>query len=288
MDRYTQFGLRGDQDELLRRGFRDAFARAGLSHEQFLDALGWYRDHGQHLGADPSKLAESFGEFASNKGWDAGHVAAATSVYDVIAEQGPAAVLATPSPDEDAATIARAAELLRTDPDAYWRDQGLQELALEARERQQAAPLAEPGIDHDDIERRVAQQTVDRFAEMLRKEPGKYWSSPELQRQHRDAIAAATREEAPPQPVAQPAATPSPPAAAPAAPAPVKVAVPDAARRTEIETIMRTDGGKAYWGDPGVQREYGEVLARLAAPPLSPPAAVAASAEAVTSSAAED
>jgi hypothetical protein len=116
---------------------------------------------------------------------------------------------------------------------------------------------------------------------MLRKEPAKYWSSTELQRQHRDAIAAATREEAPPQPVA-------PPGAAPAAPAPVKVAVSDAARRGEIEAMMRTDGGKAYWGDPGVQREYGEVLARLAAPPLSPPAPVAASAEVVSSRAAED
>jgi hypothetical protein len=52
----------------------------------------------------------------------------------------------------------------------------------------------------------------------------------------------------------------------------VKVAVSDAARRGEIETMMRTDGGKAYWGDQGIQREYGEVLARLAgeAPPLSP------------------
>jgi hypothetical protein len=68
----------------------------------------------------------------------------------------------------------------------------------------------------------------------------------------------------------------------------VKVIVSDAARRGEIETMMRTDGGKAYWRDPGVQREHGEVLARLAAPPLSPPAPVAASAEAVSSRAAED
>jgi hypothetical protein len=86
------------------------------------------------------------------------------------------------------------------------------------------------------------------------------------------------------------AAAPSSPGAAPAAPAPVKVAVSDAARRGEIEAMMRTDGGKGYWRDPVVQREYGEVLARLAgeAPPLSPQAPVAAPAEAVTSSAAED
>ena len=48
----------------------------------------------------------------------------------------------------------------------------------------------------------------------------------------------------------------------------------DAARRTEIEALMRVDGGKSYWRDPAVQREYGEVLARLAgeAPPLAPAA----------------
>jgi|ERR1700733_6701977 hypothetical protein len=56
-------------------------------------------------------------------------------------------------------------------------------LALEARERQQVEPPAEPGIDHDAIEHRVAQQTVDRFAAMLRKE---YWTLPELRRQHRE------------------------------------------------------------------------------------------------------
>jgi hypothetical protein len=87
-----------------------------------------------------------------------------------------------------------------------------------------AAPL-EPGraAVADQIERQIAQRDVDKFGEMPRKEPGKYWSSPELRwRQHRDAIAAATREEAPPQPVTQPAAVPNPPAAAPAAPAPAK------------------------------------------------------------------
>jgi hypothetical protein len=39
-------------------------------------------------------------------------------VYDQIRDAGPDAVLATPTAEEDAATIARAAELLRTNPDA--------------------------------------------------------------------------------------------------------------------------------------------------------------------------
>jgi hypothetical protein len=185
----------------------------------------------------------------------------------------------TPTAEEDAATIARAAELLRTNPNAYWRDGDLQEAQLEALERQQAAPPPEPdgAAVADQIERQIVQRNADKFAEMLRKEPAKYWASPELQRQHHEAIAAAIRET--PQPVAQPAAAPNlsaSPAAAPAAPAPTpaKAAVSDATRRAEIEALMRVDGGKAYWRDPGVQREYGQVLARLAgeAPPLAPAA----------------
>jgi hypothetical protein len=54
MDRYLDYGLRTDDDEQIRRGFRDAFARAGLSHAQFLDALAWFRDSGQHLVRIPS------------------------------------------------------------------------------------------------------------------------------------------------------------------------------------------------------------------------------------------
>jgi hypothetical protein len=40
MHRYREFGLVSDEDETLRRAFRDGFRRAGLSHQQFLDALG--------------------------------------------------------------------------------------------------------------------------------------------------------------------------------------------------------------------------------------------------------
>jgi hypothetical protein len=280
MDRYLDFGIRSEADEQIRRCFRDAFARAGLSHEQFLDALAWYRDHGRQIGADPIKLAQNFHEYAAGRGWQPEQLAVAISTYDLIAEQGPAAALEPTSAESDADVIARADALLKSDPAAYWADETLQELALEARERQAAAPAPEPGIDHDEIERRVAQQEVDRFAGMLRQpaEAAKYWASGELQERHRRAIAASTREApAAVPPVVAPvvAAVPSPSAAKPAAPGPVKVVVSDAARRGEIETMMRTDGGKAYWNNPDVQAEYNQVLARLAgeAPPLAPAAA---------------
>jgi hypothetical protein len=51
-------------------------------------------------------------------------------------------VAAAPTAEEDAATLARAAELLRTDPNAYWRDAELQEAQYEALKRQEGAKAA--------------------------------------------------------------------------------------------------------------------------------------------------
>jgi hypothetical protein len=210
MDRYTQFGLRGDEDDLFRRAVRDGFRRAGLGNDRLTQALEWFRDS-VRPGMDEAKLTESFNQFAASKGWPAEQLTAAVAVYGAVRDQGPAAVLApAPSPEEDAATVARADELLRTNADAYWRDHDLHEAVLEARERQQAAPPAEPAIEPYAIERRIAEGDVDKFARMMREEPGKYWGSPELQRQHHDAIAASIQEApASPPPAPVPAAVPA-------------------------------------------------------------------------------
>jgi hypothetical protein len=178
MDRYSQFGLRGDEDDLFRRAVRDGFKRAGLGNDRLTQALEWFRDS-VRPGMDEAKLTESFNEFAASKGWPAEQLTAAVAVYGAVRDQGPAAVLApAPSPEEDVATIGRADELLRTNADAYWRDHDLHEAVLEARERQQAAPPPEPGIDPYAIERRIAEGDVDKFARMMREEPGKYGARP--------------------------------------------------------------------------------------------------------------
>jgi hypothetical protein len=98
---------------------------------------------------------------------------------------------------------------------------------LEARERQQAAPPPAPDVFSpaagEQIERQIAQRDVDKFARMLREEPGKYWSSPDLQRQHHDAIAASIGETptaVPPAAAARPETPPLAPQAAAAQPAP--------------------------------------------------------------------
>jgi hypothetical protein len=125
----------------------------------------------QTLARIPPGSPESFSEFAASKGWQAEHHDAAVSVYGMIRDQGPDAVMSLPpTPKEDAATIARASELLRTNPDAYWRDHDLQGAQLEALERREAAPPAEPdrAAVADQIERQIAQRDVNKFAEMLR------------------------------------------------------------------------------------------------------------------------
>jgi hypothetical protein len=209
MDRYTQFGLRGDEDDLFRRAVRDGFKRAGLGNDRLTQALEWFRDC-VRPGMDQAKLAESFNEFAASKGWPAEQLTAAVAVYGAVRDQGPAAVMSpAPTSEEDVATVARADELLRSNPEGYWRDHELQEAVLEARERQRAAPPPEPSVDPYAIERRIAEGDVDKFSRMMREEPGKYWGSPELQRQHHDAIEASIQEApANPPPAAVPAAAP--------------------------------------------------------------------------------
>jgi hypothetical protein len=144
MHRYREFGLVSDADESLRRAFRDGLRRAGLSHEQFLDALAWYRDH-TSPGLDETPLREAFAEFAAQKQWPPQLVEGALAVYETIRDDGAHAVAdPSPSPDADRATVARGDEALRRDPGSYWRDAALQDAVFEARERLEAlaAPAA--------------------------------------------------------------------------------------------------------------------------------------------------
>jgi hypothetical protein len=100
MDRYAQFGLRGDADEQIRRAVRDGFKRTGLSHAQMQQAMDWYRDQ-VRPGMDEAKLAESFNEFVAAKHWPEEQRDAAVSVYGQVRDQGPAAVMSpapTPTP----------------------------------------------------------------------------------------------------------------------------------------------------------------------------------------------
>jgi hypothetical protein len=134
MHRYREFGLVSEQDETLRRAFRDGFKRAGLSFAQFLDALAWYRDHARPT-ADEAQLASTFAQFAADKSWPAEQRDGVLDLYRAIRDNGPAAVIQAPRPDEDRAILARANELLRNDPARYWLDTELQDAAFEARER---------------------------------------------------------------------------------------------------------------------------------------------------------
>src|SRR5262249_29040908 len=149
MHRYREFGLVSEEDEILRRAFRDGFRRAGLSFAQFLDALAWYRDHvrsdRKNGPADEAQLADAFAQFAAGRGWPEAQRDGALDLYRAIRDEGPAAVTQSPPPDEDRATLARADELLRTNPARYWADAELQDAVCEAHERLER-PMAETGV----------------------------------------------------------------------------------------------------------------------------------------------
>jgi hypothetical protein len=191
MHRYREFGLVSDQDEILRRAFRDGFRHAGLSFAQFLDALAWYRDH-VRSGADETQLADAFTRFAADKGWPAEQRDGALDLYRAIRDDGPGAVMQVPRSEEDRATLARADDLLRTDPARYWGDAELQDAVFEARERLDRpaadadAPLVQDHLHHD-------RQRVTEIEALLRDPSGdgqrRYWSDAGLRTDYAQALA---------------------------------------------------------------------------------------------------
>lgn len=205
MHRYREFGLVSDEDEILRRAFRDGFRRAGLSFAQFLDALAWYRDHARPDAtdgpADEARLADAFAQFAADRGWPAEHRDGALDLYRAIRDDGPAAVTQSPLPDADRATLARADDLLRTDPDRYWSDAELQDAVFEARERLER-PAAEsdvtaaPGRHRHDAQpdrRRHDRLHVAEVEALLRDPDGdgqrRYWNDAGLRTGYAQALA---------------------------------------------------------------------------------------------------
>jgi hypothetical protein len=194
MHRYREFGLVSEQDEILRRAFRDGFKRAGLSFAQFQDALAWYRDH-VRPDAGEAQLAEAFAQFAAASSWPAEQRDGALDLYRAIRDNGPAAVTRTPLPDDDRATVARADELLRTDPARYWGDIELQDAVFEAHERlDRPAPEAGNGPPPDPDSRRGRDlQRADEIEALLRDPNGdgqrRYWSDAGLRADYAQALA---------------------------------------------------------------------------------------------------
>ena len=191
MHRYREFGLISEQDEVLRRAFRDGFKRAGLSFAQFLDALAWYRDHARPA-ADEAQLADAFAQFAADRGWPVEQRDGALDLYRAIRDNGPAAIMQAPRPDEDRAILARADELLRSDPSRYWSDVELQDAAFEARERLDGPASAEDTVRPP---QKVSQdrQRIDEIETLLRDPSGdgqrRYWTDAGLRTDYADALA---------------------------------------------------------------------------------------------------
>ncbi len=192
MHRYREFGLISEQDEVLRRAFRDGFKRAGLSFAQFLDALAWYRDHARPA-ADEVQLADAFAQFAADKGWPAEQRDGVLDLYRTIRDDGPTAVMQAPRSDEDRATVARTDELLRNDPARYWSDIEVQDAAFEARERLDGLAPAEGAA----LPRKASRdrQRIEEIEALLRDPSGdgqrRYWADAGLRTDYAHALARA-------------------------------------------------------------------------------------------------
>jgi DNA-binding transcriptional MerR regulator len=192
MHRYREFGLFSEQDEVLRRAFRDGFKRAGLSFAQFLDALAWYRDHARSA-ADEAQLADAFTRFATNNGWPAEQRDRVLDLHRTIRDNGPTGATQAPRPDEDRATVARADELLRGDPARYWGDIELQDAAFEARERLDGVALAGRAAQASPAKAGPDQERISEIEALLRDPSGgglrRYWTDAGLRTDYAHALA---------------------------------------------------------------------------------------------------
>jgi hypothetical protein len=190
MHRYREYGINSDEDETLRRAFRDGLKGAGVPFSRFLEALGWHRDQARP-GATEEQLLEAFSAHAAERGWSPDERERAIGVYRAIRENGPASTQ-TPNVEEDRTTIARADDLLRREPARYWNDIELQDAVLEARERlggvAQAVDAAtvSPSADAD-------RRLVDEAQSLLRDRSGagqrRYWNDGALRDNYAAALA---------------------------------------------------------------------------------------------------
>jgi hypothetical protein len=191
MHRYREFGLFSETDELLRRAFRDGFKRAGLSFPQFLEALAWYRDR-VRPGTEEAGLTEAFAEFVAERGWRQDQRDAVLDIYRTIREAGPAAVTtATPSPDEDRATLTRGDALMRSDPARYWADAELQDAMFEAWERLAASAPAQ-SAERQSAEADRDRRRVEEIEALLHDRSGtgqqRYWNDAALRAEYAQVL----------------------------------------------------------------------------------------------------
>jgi hypothetical protein len=197
MHRYREYGLVSDEDEALRRAFRDGFKRAGLSFPRLLEALAWYRDRARP-GAAEAQLLEAFSQYAAHRGWSPDERDGAIETYRAIRDKGPAAVTETaPGAAEDRAVIARGDDLLRRDSTRYWNDIELQDAVVEARER-----LARPAETSDSVRTPAAgdadRKKIAEIEALLRDTSGagqrRYWNDAALRDGYAEALGRLSRE----------------------------------------------------------------------------------------------
>ena len=197
MHRYREYGLVSDEDETVRRAFRDGFKRAGLSFPRLLEALEWYRDRVRSGAAEAQQL-EAFSEYAANRGWSPGERDLAIETYRSIRDKGPASVTAAaPGAAEDHAVVARAEDLLRRDASRYWNDIELQDAVFEARER--LGRLAETsGEVRAPAAADADRKKIAEIEALLRDPSGagqrRYWNDAELRESYSESLGRLARQ----------------------------------------------------------------------------------------------
>jgi hypothetical protein len=176
------------------RAARALFWQAGLPFSRLQEATEWAE--GLPPNMRPEELVAAFQGFAQQRGWSDSEMQSAIQVHTGIGTHGADAYVAAPSREDAQAAVAHAEQLLKSDPNSYWANPGLQEAYQESLDFLNAEPPAAepPGrITNSPVYRdAVRSGDVNRRAEIeraMRENNGReYWASPAMQSELRDII----------------------------------------------------------------------------------------------------
>jgi len=189
--RFEAYGLTAADADLV-NSVRFAARRAGWSGRKLEQAFEWFKDHATDLGRmTVEQRIASFQEFTAARGWRAPEVESALGWFgeaQSALDRGQAPPLPpAPTREQDTARRAEIDRLMQEDPDAYWRNQDVQDELYEINARAdgssaQPAQVAPPSVD-----------SSGRRAEiegLMKTSPDAYWRDPGVQAEYRALLGA--------------------------------------------------------------------------------------------------
>jgi hypothetical protein len=187
--RFEAYGFAAADADLV-NSFRYAAKRAGWSAHKTEQAFEWFKSVQSNLGhmTTEQRLA-SFAEFTAARGWRGADTDVALDWFEIAQgalDRGePPPLAPAPTAHEDNARRAEIEQLMREDPNAYWRDVGLQDELYEIGARADGSVVASSSEAVPVAPAANASGRRGEIESLMRTSPDAYWRDPGVQAEYR-------------------------------------------------------------------------------------------------------